>query len=134
MNKPTRWTRLPVLALSGGGMTVAGTVLPWTRTVGTGSPLVQRGIDTPVGMLIAVIGVAMLVTALLRGAGARIMLLVFGWAAAFWMLVVYQQGRSSMATLTFGPGWYCSWAGIGLTLILAMVVPLWQQLQQRRTA
>jgi hypothetical protein len=85
-------------------------------------------------MLIAVLGVAMLVTALLRVAGARIMLLVFGWSAAFWMLVVYQQGRSSMDTLTFGPGWYCSSAGIGITLVLTMGAPIWQQLRQRWVA
>jgi hypothetical protein len=115
-------------------MTLAGTVLPWTRTTGISSPLVQRGIDTPLGMLIAVLGGAMLVTALLRGAGARIMLLVFGWAAAFWMLVATQLDQGRMGTVTFGPGWYCAWAGIGLTLILTMGVPLWRQLQQRRAA
>jgi len=130
MKKPTLWTRLTLLTMSGGGMTVAGTLLPWTSS--TGSPLVERGIDTPLGVLIAVLGVAMLVTALLQGTGARIMLLIFGWAAAFWMLVAYQQAQSSLDTLTFGPGWYCSWAGIGLTLVLTMGVPLWQQLRQRR--
>lgn len=133
MKKPKLWHRLPVLALSGGGMTVAGTLLPWTSTTSTGSPLVQRGIDTTLGVLIAVLGAAMLVTALLRGAGARIIVLICGWSAAFWMVVAYQQGRSSMDTLTFGPGWYCSWAGIGLILILTMGVPLWQHLRQRRT-
>jgi multidrug transporter EmrE-like cation transporter len=80
-----------------------------------------------------VLGVAMLVTAMLRVRGGRIMLLIFGWAAAFWMLVAAQHD-SSISTRTFGPGWYCSWVGIGLILILSMGVPLWQQLRQRRAA
>jgi hypothetical protein len=134
MTQPTRWTRLTILTLTGGGLTVGGTVLPWTSTTSTGSPLTQRGIDTPLGMLIAVLGVAMLVTALLRGAGAHLMLLVFGWAAAFWMLVTALHDQGSSGMVTFGPGWYCAWAGIGLILILTTGVPLWQQLRQRRAA
>jgi hypothetical protein len=134
MKKPILWTRLTVLTLSGGGLTVAGTLLPWTSTAGTASPLVQRGIDTPLGILIAVLGVAMLATALLRGMAARIMLLVFGWSSAFWMLVGAQHTQQSVEPQTFGPGWYCSWAGIGLTLILTMGVPLWRQLRQGRAA
>jgi hypothetical protein len=70
----------------------------------------------------------MLVMALLHGAGARFMLLVFGWSSVLWMLVDTQH----MDTVTFGPGWYCSWVGIGLTLIVTMGMPLWQQLRQRR--
>jgi len=125
--------RMSWAALSGGGLTMAGTFLPWTYDPLRTPMVAHRGLESTLGVLLCIVGLAIMVIALTPVAGRRLILMVLGLTGAFWLLVAYQRTSGQPTpSLTIGPGWYLSWIGVGITLVVSLVLPLWYSFRTHR--
>lgn len=125
--------RISWVALSGGGLTMAGTFLPWTYDPLPIPMVVHRGLESTLGVLLWIVGLAIMGIALTPVAGRRLILMVLGLTGACWLLVAYQRTSGQPTpSFTIGPGWYLSWIGVGVTLMASLVLPLWYSLRTHR--
>jgi hypothetical protein len=128
-----------MLAILGGSSSIGGTIAPWISTLGPGSGS-QRGLETTVGILVCALGGMMVLAALLRIPGQRLVITILSLATGFWLAVSYAhyQARptiipaSAGPPLTLGYGWYLCGLGVSLALLASVLPPLWHHVQLMR--